>query len=297
MYYLAQRLYAPVFFFGFIGMALFLVANQPSRLWLLIPLFIVAVSVAFAAEQLMPYDRTWNADQGDSKRDAAHGIVNETFNALGLCTIPALAAVMPFKEFWPNEWPLALQLLVAIVIADAGITLAHWGSHRVSALWRLHAVHHSVTRMYSFNGLMKHPLHQTVEAIAGVMPLLLCGMPIDVAALLTFAVLIQLLLQHANVDMQLGQLRKVFAWAPLHRFHHMKYGTAGDVNFGLFLNLWDYLLGTNFDHPRYVIGTKDLGIGSQPDYPRRYIAQLLAPFKRAATTPSPPLPPALQDKV
>ena len=63
------------------------------------------------------------------------------------------------------------QLLLALPVADLGITLVHYASHRLPLLWRLHAVHHSVTRMYGFNGLMKHPLHQAAEAVGGVLPL------------------------------------------------------------------------------------------------------------------------------
>jgi len=190
---------------------------------------------------------------------------------------------------WPHQWGFGWQLLLAIIAADLGITLVHYASHRWAWLWRLHAVHHSVTRMYGFNGLMKHPLHQTAEALGGVLPLLLLGMPYPVAAVLAFAIAIQLLLQHSNVDMRPGWLGKVMAWAPLHRFHHMRYGSAGDVNFGLFLTVWDHLLGTAFDAP-YRMRVDDLGIGSQPEYPQDYLGQLCAPFQALPHDP-PPLPP------
>ncbi|WP_332775594.1 sterol desaturase family protein [Polaromonas sp.] len=288
-----KYLYAPSFFFGFIGLAAWLVSAQQMAPWLLIPLFLAAVSTSFAAEAWLAYDPAWNRACGDSHRDVAHGLVNETLNALGICVVPAIASLMPFAGLWPDRWPFGLQLLMAIVVADIGLTLAHYLSHRVSLLWRLHAVHHSVQRMYGFNGLMKHPLHQAIEAAAGISPLLLVGMPVSVAAVLAFAISIQLLLQHANVDMQLGPLCKVFAWAPLHRFHHMKYGAAGDVNFGLFFNLWDRLLGTNFDARNYSMTSHDLGIGSRPDYPGRYLAQIIEPFKPENTVPSPPAPPEL----
>lgn len=106
-------------------------------------------------------------------------------------------------------------------MADLGITLAHYVSHRAEWLWRLHAVHHSVERMYGFNGLMKHPLHQAIETAAGTAPLVVVGMPLDVGALLGFAVAIQLLLQHSNVDMRAGPLAYLWAVAPGHRHHHL----------------------------------------------------------------------------
>jgi len=108
---------------------------------------------------------------------------------------------------------------LAILISDVGITLAHFASHRLSSLWRLHAVHHSVKRLYGFNGLMKHPLHQLIETVAGTTPLLFVGVPQNVLMLLVVAVVLQLLLQHSNVAYFTGPLRRVLAINAVHRFH------------------------------------------------------------------------------
>ena len=105
------------------------------------------------------------------------------------------------------------QLIIAILIADFGITTVHLVSHRVGWMWRLHAVHHSIRRSYGLNGLMKHPLHQSLETIGGVAPLLLLGMPVHVAASLAGCVAIQLLMQHSNVAYRVGPLRLVPRWA------------------------------------------------------------------------------------
>lgn len=287
-------LYAPVFWVGFIGAGLWLVGVAGRSVEWLVPVFLVALAVSFLAEWALPYECCWNHSAGDRARDVAHALVNETLNALGLLALPGLVALLSFDGVWPGDWPLWLQLALAIVIADAGISLMHYASHRVRWLWRLHAVHHSVQRLYGFNGLMKHPLHQLLEASAGLLPLLLLGIPLDVAALLAFAIAIQLLLQHSNVDMQLGPLRRVFAWAPVHRFHHMKYGRAGDVNFGLFFNLWDWLLGTAFYTQDYEMRQGDLGIGSRPDFPKGYMAQLLDPFAPVSLSQEPAVPEPLR---
>ena len=276
-----RHLYAPALFFGFIGLALYLVGEGVSLLCLpaLLPL---AILLAFLAERFWPYRAGWNESHGDGARDLAHALVNETLNALGIAAIPLLALWLPHVELWPTDWPLALQLLVALLIADLGITLVHYASHRSALLWRLHAVHHSVTRMYGFNGLMKHPLHQM-------------GISVEVAALLAFAIAIQLLLQHSNVDMRIGALRHVFAWAPLHRLHHLKYGTTGDVNFALFFSFWDRLLGTALYLPDYELAEDDLGIGDRPDYPVAYLEQIAEPFRRSdAAHPPAPLPAELR---
>lgn len=292
MQFLVRTFYAPVFFIGTISAAVWLIHVRHAPPWMLIALFAVALALSFCCESRFAYDLEWNRSRADTARDMAHGLVNEALNALGVCVVPLVTRFAPFPGLWPQHWPWVAQLMLAIVTADIGITLAHYLSHRVPFLWRLHAVHHSVTRMYGFNGLMKHPLHQALEAVAGTAPLLLTGMPVSIAAVLAFAISIQLLLQHSNVDMRPGPLRHVFAWAHAHRFHHMKYGDAGDVNFGLFLTVWDRLLGTYVDGD-YRIGSRDLGIGTRPDYPDAYLRQLLEPFRPERASPVPAAPPGL----
>ncbi len=284
-------LYAPLFWLGFIGGGIGLAGH--SLLWLM-PLFAVALAVSFTAEWLLPYEMNLNRPTGDRRRDMLHALINEALNALGLLALPGLVTLIAIDGAWPSSWPLWLQVGLAIFIADAGVSLMHYASHRVPWMWRLHAIHHSVERLYGFNGLMKHPLHQLLEATAGLLPLLVLGIPSEVAVLLAFAIAIQLLLQHSNVDMRVGALRWIFAWAPLHRFHHMKYGRAGDVNFGLFFTLWDWLLGTGFYTENYRIGAGDLGIGSRPDFPRDYMAQLFDPFEPATLGKEPKVPEGLR---
>ena len=80
--------------------------------------------------------------------------------------------------------------------------------------------------------------------IAGTAPLLLIGTPPEVFMLLLVAVIIQLLLQHSNVDYFVGTLRNILAINSMHRFHHLKTAKEGDVNFGLFTTFTDYVLGT-----------------------------------------------------
>lgn len=270
--------YAPIFLFAFIGMAIWLTQVVLLSSFYLIPLLLVAIFISFMAEIYLPYEPNWNESQNDSWRDVLHGVFNELLNMLGLMLIPGIAGYMPFAPLWPEHWPFTLQLLLAIVVADCGITLAHYLSHKIGFLWRFHAVHHSCLRMYGLNGLMKHPLHQAIEAMAGIAPLLLCGIPLQVTVLLTFSIAIQLLLQHSNVDIRLGVFRYLFAWAPLHRFHHIKYGEKGDVNFALFFPVWDILLGTVY-YPDYRLTSSDLGIGSLPNYPAGYWQQLKQPFR------------------
>lgn len=274
--------YAPAFFLGFISAAIALIeAGTPG--WVLPLLLLLAVAVSFAAEQLLPYEREWNRDHGDSVTNFLHAFVNEISIFVSVLALPLVAACVPGLNLWPHDWPIWIQLLVAILVADAGISLTHFFSHRYSWLWRLHAVHHAAPRLYAFNGLMKHPIHQAIELAAATVPLIVLGFGPTIAWLVGYAVAIQLLLQHSNVDMRIGKLGYVWAIAPAHRHHHIASAKDGDVNFGLFTTLWDHLLGTFVLNGRPTPRTGQLGIEGNPDFPRGYAEHLAAPFVRQTT--------------
>ncbi len=277
--------YLPLMAVGLNAGAIALVAAGSAKIWLGV-LLLSAIGLSFAAERVIPYGREWNRSHGDSLRDAIHATVNEAANFSTLLLLPVFTSLLAFDGAWPSHWPFAVQVVFSILVLDLGITLAHYASHRIDLLWRFHAVHHSVKRMYGFNGLMKHPLHQAIETVSGTAPLILLGLPTDVATVLVFAVAIQLLLQHSNADYWVGPLRHVLAVNEVHRFHHQKEAELGDVNFGLFTTLWDHCLGTFHHDVRERFRSDELGIGAEPGYPVAYLPQLIEPFRSRATAAS-----------
>ncbi|MCV7355392.1 sterol desaturase family protein [Mycolicibacterium fluoranthenivorans] len=286
--------YVPFMLLGLNGTAIALTVAGTPKFWLLAVLA-VAIATSFLAERVIPYDRSWNHDRADSARDRVHAAVNEALILTSVTAIPLLAGIIPAPEIWPSSWPFIAQVSAAILVADLGITLVHRASHHVGMLWRLHAVHHSITRMYGLNGLMKHPLHQSVEMTAGVAPLILIGLPVDVASVLALAVAIQLLLQHSNADYRIGPAKHLLALNEGHRFHHLKWAGVGDVNFGLFTLLWDHLMHTHAYDPARRFDSTQLGIAAKPHFPSGYLQQMRYPFtadgrcdSASAATPSSP---------
>lgn len=248
--------------------------------WQIVGVLVGAVAVSFLAERVVPYRAAWNEALGDSNRDVLHGVVNEALQVGSLVTLPWLVGWFAIDGVWPGGWPFALQVFLAIVVVDVGITLGHRVSHEFEVLWRFHAVHHSVKRFYGFNGLMKHPLHQLFETALGTAPLVVMGLPVDVATAVVVAVSVQLLLQHSNVDYVVPRpLRWLLALNVVHRFHHLKWAGVGDVNFGLFTNLWDHLMGTAVWDPGRQFDSDVIGIAKEPDFPTGYTAQLIKPFR------------------
>jgi sterol desaturase/sphingolipid hydroxylase (fatty acid hydroxylase superfamily) len=286
--------YVPFMVLGLNGAAVYAIANGHSYLWL--PgLLAVAFATAFAAERIVPVHDAWNQGHGDDRANVWHTIVYESTSAIGVLSIPLVAWVLQITPgtligLWPKEWPVLAQLLLALVITDFTFTMVHYFSHRYAWLWRLHAVHHGVSRLYGFNGLVRHPLHQALDMAVGSSPMALAGMPVHVAALLGFVISVQLIVQHSNVDAALGPFRKHLSIGRIHHLHHVNWGKEGDVNFGLFSTIWDRMLGTFVAEPPRPIGPADLGIDEVPDFPRSYRAHLAFPrvYKPGSELPYPP---------
>ena len=278
--WLVRYVYAPFMILVPNAIALAIVGNGYAYYWLA-PVALAALGISFAAERVAPYEPEWNHDHDDTPRDIAHGIIYEICSFNSMVILPFLTMWIPWAgAVWPSDWPLALQLVFAIVLADIGVTLIHFWSHRLPILWRFHEIHHSSQRLYGLNGLVRHPVHQTLDLAIGFMPLVLLGLPLDIAVLLGFAVTVQLLLQHSNADVRVGPFSQILAIGPVHRLHHVKWAGEGDVNFGLFLNVWDRLLGTFTLAKSEQVREGELGIEDGSDHRTDYINEMIRPFRR-----------------
>lgn len=270
--------YVPVMLVGLNGLAIYLVQHGHS-LWWTAPIGLTAFVLAFAMERVLPYEEEWNSSHEDVAKDVTHGLVYEFNNLTALAFLPIIAMFRPWEGIWPTHWPLLLQVLTAVVVADCCMSVIHYWSHRIGWMWRLHAVHHGVHRLYGFNGLVRHPLHQTLDLTVGTLPLLIAGMTQEVAVLLALAISIQLVVQHSNVDYVLGPFKNWLAIGPVHRLHHVTWAGEGDVNFGLFFTVWDKMLGSfRLDSPRAPVAG-DIGITDRPNFPQVYKDQLFLPFE------------------
>ncbi len=58
----------------------------------------------------------------------------------------------------------------------------------------------------------------------------------------------------------------------------------GDVNVGLFLLLWDRLLGTFADPAGRSVAVDELRVGGHSAFPVSYVDQLREPFRRTIRT-------------
>ncbi|MFT3811081.1 MAG: sterol desaturase family protein [Micropepsaceae bacterium] len=250
-------------------------------LWLNISYFGLALAL-FVLERVMPHETAWNANDGQLWPDIAHTLLSKSAVQV-LIVVPAITGIGALASdegaaWWPREWPVALQVVLGLVIAEFGFYWAHRLCHEVRPLWRFHAVHHSVTRLWFVNTGRFHFGDTLVSVVFGLGIALACGMPQDIIVWVSAITAYIGLLTHANVEMRTGALDYVFNTPALHRWHHSKRLEEGNRNYGENLMLFDLLLGTHFVSAR----RPPVDIGINEPMPATLGAQIAYPFRRSA---------------
>jgi sterol desaturase/sphingolipid hydroxylase (fatty acid hydroxylase superfamily) len=227
-------------------------------------------------ERAIPYEKAWQRSRGDVVADACHMVVTGVI----IGSLPGLAVASPLVDLWPAAWPAPAQGAVALVGSDFA---AYW-SHRLmhGPLWRVHAVHHAAPRLYWLNAWRAHPVEGVVTQVATVLPLVVIGLPREIAlAVWGFSAVFEML-QHSNIDLRGGPLTWIFALPELHRWHHSPVREEADKNYGAVFIVWDALFGTRRLPARRA--PVDVGIADMRDFPTSYPGQLAAPFRGRRTS-------------
>ncbi|HVT22431.1 MAG TPA: sterol desaturase family protein [Mycobacteriales bacterium] len=135
--------------------------------------------------------------------------------------------------------PRAVFVVLAVIGIDAFDWIAHYGSHRLTALWRLHAVHHSQEDLSILSTFRTSPLVHVGFIITAIPVLTLAGNNATPAELLTAFACFGAL-PHANVRWSYGRLGRWVISPTYHRVHHRTTGRL-DVNLGTLFTFWDRL--------------------------------------------------------
>lgn len=241
----------------------------------------IGIAVVALLERVQPFQRDWLLDHGDLHADVLHGVANLLLLAGTAYALHALRGIVPVASLWPTSSPIALQLLLAGLIVDAGLYAMHRFSHRYAWAWRLHAIHHSAERLYWLNGERRHPLSALLIAGPGLVIAVALGAPPQVLSAWLGLLSVQLAFQHANLDYRVGPLRRWLGVAEVHRWHHKREYEDAQVNFGEFFMLWDRLFGTFLDNMDRL-GADAVGLREHA-MPYGYFAQLAWPFRVPAT--------------
>ncbi len=279
----SSLLWPAIFCAGLVG-SYFAFNSQMHLLWFNVVYFSVVVTIALF-ERLMPYEETWLDPDGETFNNIAHTLLSkgavQIAAAIGASFPMAVATVaQPFlshkADIWPEQWPMAVQVVLGLVIAELGLYLAHRLAHEHLSLWRFHALHHSVERLWVINTGRFHIVDSLFKIALSQIPLYLLGAPLPVFLWIGAVTAFIGLLTHCNIDVRTGPLDWILSTPRLHRWHHSKLLAEGNTNYGENLVIWDQILGTYHNPPRP--SSTDIGItGKVAD---SFLAQIVQPFSK-----------------
>jgi len=257
--------------------------------WFALNLLVLAL-IFVPLERALPHRRDQEVFRPEWTTDGVHFLVShlvvQAFSWASLFPSRMLRdALLPASDFALLGWlPLPAQFLAVLVLADLTQYWIHRAFHRLSFLWRLHAVHHSSTAMDWLAGSRMHPL-DALATRAGVMTVLvLVGASPSAVALYLAFVSFHAVFIHANFGAGLKRLEPFLATPRFHHFHHAAEAEAIDKNFAVHLPVLDRIFGTHFlPETRWPQG---YGV-SNAQVARTYLAQILGPFRASSQSSSP----------
>ena len=173
--------------------------------------------------------------------------------------------------------PWLLQLALIMLLTDLAQYWVHRTFHRVPALWRFHAVHHSARSLDWIAGARMHFVEIVLLRSLTATPMFVLGFDVSAIQAYILIVYVYSAFIHSNFGANLGLVEKVFVVPRFHHWHHGVEREAIDVNFAIHFPLLDRLFGTH--HMPEGRWPKGYGIKGNP-VPQGYLAQFLYPFRR-----------------
>ena len=237
-----------------------------GRAELAAPLLVALVVATGICERIWPAERRPVLARGhvqDLCFVALHAIV--VIPLMTLLSVGAAALIgnyAPWAELRSTEqWPGWLLIPLTIVAMDGANWLAHYADHRLGALWRFHALHHSQEELSVLTSFRAHPLMHTTGFLLATAPVVALMPARPVAPVLITIYVCIGTLQHANLRWTFGPAGRVLVSPAYHRLHHAP--DTQRVNLGVVLTIWDILAGGAM-FPSRSEGARGTGLDGRP---------------------------------
>lgn len=250
--------------------------------WFLLNLLLLAV-VFVPLERVFPQRPDQSTFRTGWTTDVLHFFASHLLVQLSawLTLVPATAALRLL--WWPelhaaaSALPWLLQFVLIVLVADLGEYTMHRLFHRVPALWRFHAIHHSSEAIDWLAGSRLHLVDVVLTRGFTFVPIALLGFADAPVYAYLIAVSFHAVFIHANVRFRFGRLERWIVTPRFHHWHHSAQAEAIDKNFAVHLPWIDRLFGTYYMPPdawpsRYGLAGEHLKDG--------WWHHLTAPFRK-----------------
>lgn len=178
-------------------------------------------------------------------------------------------------------FPVWIQLLIMLIIADFIQWNVHRQLHLRPWLWKFHKLHHSVKEMGFGAHFRFHFMETIIYKSLQYIPLAMIGFGIREFFIVHMFTVFIGHLNHANLGWNYGILGYVLNNPKMHIWHHSKQlpeEHSRGMNFGITLSLWDYIFRTAY----VPEDGKEIELGFEGDetFPVDFKNQMIFPFKK-----------------
>lgn len=214
---------------------------------------------------------------------ASHVLVQFILIAVTASTTAVAAAVaVPGIRDAVATLPVVIQFGLAVFLADLAQAVLHRAYHRITTLWRFHAVHHSSRDLDWLAGSRVHLVETVVTRSTVVLPLFVLGFSTAIVNAYVILVGLQAVVAHADIRTRFGWLEYLLVLPRYHHWHHARHVDYWDRNYAIHLPLVDMLMGS-FKLPRDGSWPEEYGVLKLETVPEGIVAQHLMPFQGSRT--------------
>jgi sterol desaturase/sphingolipid hydroxylase (fatty acid hydroxylase superfamily) len=253
--------------------------------WVSNALYVAMIFVILGLELWIPFTRSWGDIRHTTRADVIYFLLAAPIDALQVFLLVGLVAetaqyhhYLRIFDVWPRHAPILLQLLLATLLVDVFKYWYHRATHEIPLLWRMHSIHHSLSRLEMLRASYFYPIDIFLTVGTGTLVMLLVGAGYEVIIFHNVFAGITGLLNHSNADLDCGVLDVILNSPGHHRAHHAVGLPGSRSNYGSFFNFADRLFGTRY-LPADQRSFDPLGLDSSYRMPSTVLAQLAVPFR------------------
>jgi sterol desaturase/sphingolipid hydroxylase (fatty acid hydroxylase superfamily) len=245
----------------------------------IVPILAVA-AVFIPLERLFPLRPQQGLLRKHWKLDTIYFLINRIWIQIGIIAVVisigyAAQMLMPQTvRNWVSSQPFWLQLPMALILCDIGFYFAHRCFHKIPALWKYHAIHHSIESLDWLAAHRIHPIDQICTKGVSFIPLIALNFSDQTVAAFSLIFMWQAVLIHSNTRLNIGPLSWIIASPRFHHWHHADQQEAIDRNFAAQFSFLDAIFGTI--HMPKEMPEK---YGTKTKVPEDYLGQMAFPLR------------------
>lgn len=229
---------------------------------------LIGVFVFFLLERLTLKDKNKikNRNKVIISIEAINLVLSVFLSLLILVPLVFFISSIQIFSFSNLDVPRHISFILSFLFLDFINYIQHVLHHKVTALWRLHRLHHSDRHMDTLTTFLHHPLEIFSGFVFTILFAVIFDVPVIVMTIYALIVGFHAPFTHFKnmiPDHIEKYLKFIFVTPNFHRVHHSLDMKEGNSNFGGVFVFWDYLFGTACTKELIDLKNMKLGIDNQ----------------------------------